>query len=210
MNFRRRRLPLINNLNHGCMKPLSLFVLVFLISNFSFSQIDFGIKGGLNFDSAGEAQLTLETKDHERKSGFHIGVYSEFDFLIGYLRPELQFTNVKTQLEGSEISTNRIELPVSFGLKLFGPLSFFVGPTAYYSLSQKSSNYSFDAIKDKTTFGLHLGTRLNIGSVGIDLRYERGLSPIQTTILTRNGVDVSGNVDSRPNQFLVGVSYKLK
>ena len=29
------------------MKPLSLFVLVFLISNFSFSQIDFGIKGGL-------------------------------------------------------------------------------------------------------------------------------------------------------------------
>ena len=54
------------------MKPLSLFVLVFLISNFSFSQIDFGIKGGLNFDSAGEAQLTLESKDHERKSGFHI------------------------------------------------------------------------------------------------------------------------------------------
>ena len=189
-------------------------MLILLISNFSFSQIDFGIKGGLNFDSAGEARLTLQTsekiQDLERKSGFHIGVYSEFDFLIGYLRPELQFTNVKTQLNGSEISTNRIELPVSFGLKLFGPLSFFVGPTAYYSLSQKSSNYSFDAIKDKTTFGLHLGTRLNIGPVGIDFRYERGLSPIQASILTRNGVDVSGNVDSRPNQFLVGVSYKLK
>ena len=196
------------------MKPLSLIVLIILISNLTFSQIDFGIKGGLSFDSAGEATLTLsareKTQDLERKSGFHIGVYSEFNFLIGYLRPEVQFTNVKTQLEGSEISTNRIELPVSFGLKLFGPLSFFVGPTAYYSLSQKSSNYSFDAIKDKTTFGLHLGTRLNIGPVGIDLRYERGLSPIQANILTRNGVDVSGNVDSRPNQFTVGVSYKLK
>ena len=196
------------------MKPLPFIVLIILISNLAFSQIDFGIKGGLNFDSTGEATLTLRTTEKtqslERESGFHIGVYSEFDFLIGYLRPEVQFTNVKTQLNGDEILINRIELPVSFGLKLFGPLSFFVGPTAYYSLSQKSSNYSFDAIKDKTTFGLHLGTRLNIGSVGIDLRYERGLSPIQTTILTRNGVDVSGNVDSRPNQFLVGVSYKLK
>ena len=160
------------------MKPLSIFVLVFLIYNFSFSQIDYGIKGGLNFNSAGEAQLTLETKDYERKSGFHIGVYSEIEFLIGYLRPELQFTNVKTQLDGNEVSTNRIELPVSFGLKLFGPLSFFVGPTAYHTLFQKSSNYSFDTIKDKMTFGLHLGTILNIGPVGIDLRYERGLSPI--------------------------------
>ena len=160
------------------MKPLSIFVLVFLIYNFSFSQIDYGIKGGLNFDSAGEAQLTLETKDYERKSGFHIGVYSEIQFLTGYLRPELQSTNVKTQLDGNEVSTNRIELPVSFGLKLFEPLSFFVGPTAYHTLFQKSSNYSFDTIKDKMTFGLHLGTILNIGPVGIDLRYERGLSPI--------------------------------
>ena len=192
------------------MKPLSLFVLVFLISNFSFSQIDFGIKGGLNFDSAGEAQLTLESKEHERKSGFHIGVYSEFDFLIGYLRPEVQFTNVKTQLNGDEILINRIELPVSFGLKLLGPLSFFVGPTAYYSLYQKSSNYSFEAIKDKTALGLHLGTRVNIGPVGIDLRYDRGLSPIQVNILTQNGVDVSGNLDSSPNQFTIGFSCKLK
>ena len=196
------------------MKYLFLSVLILLISNFSFSQIDFGIKGGLNFDSAGEARLTLQTsekiQDLERKSGFHIGVYSEFDLLIGYLRPELQFTNVKTQLNGSEISTNRIELPVSFGLKLFGPLSFFVGPTAYYSLSQKSSSYSFDTIKDKTTFGLHLGTRLNIGPVGIDLRYERGLSPIQANILNKNSGDVGGKVDSRPNQITVGVSYKFK
>ena len=196
------------------LKPLSLIVLIILISNLTFSQIDFGIKGGLSFDSAGEATLTLSARekiqDLERKSGFHIGVYSEFNFLIGYLRPEVQFTNVKTQLNGDEILINRIELPVSFGLKLLGPLSFFVGPTAYYSLYQKSSNYSFEAIKDKTALGLHLGTRVNIGPVGIDLRYDRGLSPIQVNVLTQNGVDISGNVDSSPNQFTIGISCKLK
>ena len=192
------------------MKSLSLILIIQLISNFSFSQYNFGVKGGLNFYSPGEAQFTFENKDLERKSGFNIGIYSEFDFLIGYVRAELQFTNLKIQLDGNRVLTNRIDLPVSYGLKLFGPLSFFLGPTVYYSLSQKSSNYSFEGIKNKTTLGLHLGTRMKLGPLGIDLRYEKGLSPIQANILSKNGINVIGNIDSRPNQFMIGVSYKLK
>jgi hypothetical protein len=51
---------------------------------------------------------------------------------------------------------------------------------------------------------------MKLGPLGIDLRYESGLSPIQANILSKKGVNVIGNMDSRPNQFMIGVSYKLK
>ena len=69
----------------------------------SFSQFEYGLKGGLNFDSSGDILVVtdqLEKKGNlDGKSGYHLGVYAEVDFLILYLRPELQFTKVSTQYE---------------------------------------------------------------------------------------------------------------
>lgn len=194
------------------MKKTQILVFLFF-AQLSFSQIDYGIQGGLNFDRAGSIQLTgeqfVENVDLGKKTGFHFGLFAKVDFLIFYLRPELQYTQVSSEYDGNTIDKSRIELPLSLGITAIGPLSIFIGPTAYFNLSQKSAELDFADLQNKTNLGLHLGTRLQLGALGIDLRYEKVLSDEEVQIISQAGIPVQGQVNSRPNQFVLGISLKL-
>ena len=189
-----------------------LFLLVFS-TKFTFSQFEYGLKGGLNFDSSGDIVVVADQFEEkgtlDGKLGYHLGVYAEVDFLILYLRPEFQFTKVSSQYENQSINTFRIELPVSFGLKLMGPISLFFGPTAFFSISQDSNELTIDKIQNNTSLGLHIGARLKLGPLGVDLRYEKGLSPMESKLLSQSGVPVGGQINTQPNQFTIGLSFKL-
>ena len=82
------------------MKSHPIFLLLLITAQFSFSQINFGLKGGVNFDSSGDIVLIADQLKKQGpldgKTGFHFGVYTEVDFLILYLRPELQYTKVSS------------------------------------------------------------------------------------------------------------------
>jgi hypothetical protein len=121
----------------------------------------------------------------------------------------LQYTKVSSQFENNLIDNPRIELPVSFGLTILGPVSIFLGPTAFYNLSQKSNDLKLEEIKNKMTFGLHIGSRLKLGPFGIDLRYEKGLSAMESKLLSQAGVPIEGKINTQPSQFTLGVSFKL-
>lgn len=195
------------------VKSYPIFFLLFFSAQFSFSQIKFGVNGGVNFDSSGDIVLISDKLQKQGpldgKTGFHMGVYTEVDFLILYLRPELQYAKVRSQFENNLIDNSRIELPVSFGLSLLGPISIFLGPTFFYNLSQKSNDLKLDEIKNKMTFGLHIGSRLKLGPFGIDLRYEKGLSAMESKLLSQAGVPIQGKINTQPSQFTLGVSFKL-
>jgi len=195
------------------MKWSPILFLLFFSIQLSFSQFEYGFKGGLNFDSSGDIVVVADQFEKkgtlDGKSGYHLGVYTEVDFLFLYLRPELQFTKVSTQYENQSINTSRIELPVSFGLKLLGPVSWFMGPTAFFSISQDSNELTIDKIQNKISLGLHLGARLKLGPLGVDLRYEKGLSPMESKLLSQTGVPVGGQINTQPNQFILGLSFKL-
>ena len=195
------------------MKSYPIFLLLLFSAQFSFSQIKFGLKGGVNFDSSGDIVLIADKLEKQGrlagKTAFHLGVYTEVDFFILYLRPELQYTKVRSQFENNLIDNSRIELPVSFGLILLGPVSIFLGPTVFYNLSQKSNDLKLDEIKNKMTFGLHIGNRLKLGPFGIDLRYEKGLSTMESKLLSQAGVPIEGKINTQPSQFTLGVSFKL-
>tara|TARA_B100001057_G_scaffold230421_1_gene230712 strand:+ start:615 stop:815 length:201 start_codon:yes stop_codon:yes gene_type:complete len=64
-------------------------------------------------------------------------VYTEVDFLILYLRPELQYTKVSSQFENNLIDNSRIELPVSFGLNL-GAGKYFWGQLPFITFHKKA------------------------------------------------------------------------
>ena len=189
-----------------------LFLLVFSIK-LSFSQFEYGLKGGINFDSSGDILVVTDQFEKkgtlDGKSGYHLGVYAEVDFLILYLRPELQLTKVITQYENQSINTSRIELPVSICLKLMGPMSLFLGPTAFFSISQDSNELTIDKIQNNISLGLHMGARLKLGPLGVDLRYEKGLSPMESKLLSQAGVPVGGQINTQPNQFTIGLSFKI-
>ena len=136
-------------------------------------------------------------------------MYAKVNLLAFYLRPELQFTKVSSQFDNQSLETSRIELPVSFGINLLGPVSLFFGPTAFFNLSQASSGLKLEEIQNKTSMGLHVGTRLKLGPVGVDFRYEKGLSAMESNLLSQSGVPVGGQINTQPNQFSLGVSFDL-
>ena len=195
------------------MKFYTIFLLLLFSVKLSFSQIKFGLKGGVNFDSSGDIVLIADQLEKygplDGKTGYHFGAYAEVDFLILYLRPELQYTKVSSKFENNLIDNSRIELPVSFGLTLLGPVSIFFFFFSFYNVSQKGNDLKLDEIKNKMTFGLHVGSRLELGPVGIDIRYEKSLSAMESNILSQAGVPIEGKVNTQPSQFILGISFKL-
>jgi len=56
---------------------------------------------------------------------------------------------------------------------------------------------------------LNAGVGVNLGRLGLDVRYERGFSENEAEIIGDNITDVSGRVDSRPSQIIFALSLKL-
>ena len=189
-----------------------LFLLVFSIK-LSFSQFEYGLKGGLNFGSSGDIVVVTDQLQKEgdltSKTGYNLGAYSEVYFLMFYLRPEFQYTKLSSQFEDDLIDNERIELPLSIGYSILGPISLFLGPIVYYNLSQKAKELKLEKIQNTTSLGLHIGARLKLGALGVDVRYEKGLSTTETKLLSQAGIPVSGQIDSQKDQFTLGVSFKI-
>jgi len=191
----------------------SIFFLLVFCTQLSFSQFEYGLKGGLNFGSSGDIVVVTDQLEKEgdltSNTGYHLGVYSEVYFLMFYLRPEFQYTKLSSQFEDDLIDNERIELPLSLGYSILGPVSLFLGPIAYYNLSQKANEFKLEKIQNTTSLGFHIGARLKLGATGVDVRYEKGLSNTETKLLSQAGIPVSGQIDSQKDQFTLGVSFKI-
>ena len=191
----------------------SIFSLLVFFTQLSFSQFEYGLKGGLNFGSSGDIVVVTDQLQKEgdltSKTGYHLGAYSEVYFLMFYLRPEFQYTKLSSQFEDDLIDNERIELPLSIGYSILGPISLFLGPIVYYNLSQKANELKLEKIQNTTSLGLHIGARLKLGALGVDVRYEKGFSTTETKLLSQAGIPVSGQIDSQKDQFTLGVSFKI-
>ena len=195
------------------MELRSIFFLLVFCTQLSFSQFEYGLKGGLNFGSSGDIVVVTDQLQKEgdltSKTGYHLGAYSEVYFLMFYLRPEFQYTKLSSQFEDDLIDNERIELPLSIGYSILGPISLFLGPIVYYNLSQKANELKLEKIQNTTSLGLHIGARLKLGALGVDVRYEKGFSTTETKLLSQAGIPVSGQIDSQKDQFTLGVSFKI-
>ena len=55
-----------------------------------------------------------------------------------------------------------------------------------------------------------MGTRLQLGRLGIGIRFERGFTDNEIAIIENNGTDIRGRVDTRAKQWILSASYELK
>ena len=192
----------------------TLAILCLLCFTPLFSQLSFGMKGGVNYDSFGElnrTDLSLENFQSDAKTGFHIGIFGSLDLLTFYLRPELQFSQSVSQFNSNEtIALNKLEAPVLLGYKILGPLSIFAGPSFQYILKEKGTDISLGDLEENFTVGLQLGTRLKLGRFGLGIRFERGFKDNEVVILGNNDVDIAGRVDTRAKQWIISASYDLR
>ncbi|MCH6200939.1 porin family protein [Aquiflexum sp. LQ15W] len=184
---------------------LLMFVLmVFYHSGYSQTGGGFGIKGGLNYNSNGQYFKDAEAiwGDPKNNLGYHLGLFGKVNAGPVFLRPELNYTNLKSEINSVQLQTQRLDAPVLVGLNLLGSLvSVFAGPSFHYYIEDELRDFEFD----KFNAGYQFGIGLNLGNVGLDLRYERVLNGQTVNI---DNV-FTGDGDFRYQQLMLGLSFKF-
>lgn len=203
-------------------KTISLVAVLFAFIFIANAQFDYGIKAGLSFNTNGElknfindVEKVIDTKG-SAKTGFNVGFYSKIDLGPVFIRPELVYTRTTSEYtidqHKSNFNTSRLDLPVLLGVELVGPLAIMAGPAFQYTLNNDftAKELKYSNIKNKFTAGLNIGLSAHFGKLGVDARYERGFSKNEVSFINKNITDTSKyTLDSRPQQFIVSLSYKL-
>lgn len=169
----------------------------------------FGIKGGINYNSNGNYFDAIENAyiDPSSSSGFHFGLFGKIGNNL-YFRPELLFTSTKSDYNKDSFKMQKIDAPMLVGVNIIGPLSVFGGPAFQYILDSDFSGISINDIEKDFSVGLNFGVGINFKKLGIDLRYERGLSKNEATFIKENIINTS-RIDTRPSQLILSLSLLL-
>jgi hypothetical protein len=204
------------------MKKISLIVIFLFGFQTAFSNVGFGLRGGLNFaqlsqrtHTLGEYQIeTLPDSD----TGWHLGGVMQIRFLGAFVQPELLFVTGGNHLRLLQTGQDdyffrqrfsRMDLPVMIGLSM-GPLRLGAGPVASYILGNSSelsehprfNNVSVRERFNDATFGFQAGVGLNLGNILLDFKYESSVSRYG------NGIEIGGvnyNFDTRPSQYILSI-----
>ncbi len=203
------------------MKKTLLIAVLALSGTIAFAQsgTGFGIKAGLNYNKNGDLVGTVGdagqniVEGAEGKAGFHVGFWGKLDFPKLYLRPELVFTKTQSTYDvdggSQDYDVSKLDLPVLLGYKIIGPLHIFAGPAFQYTLNNDLGDLEVADVANEFTVGLNAGVGVNLGKLGLDVRYERGFSENEAEFIGNNITDVTGRVDSRPSQVIFSLSYRL-
>lgn len=193
-------------MNRTYLLPI-LFILFSLATYAQAGGSGFGLKAGINFNSTGDLKIDeVPEISPDTGVGFHIGVWGRFGG-VAYVRPELVYTEVASDYDGDTFKMRKLDLPILFGHRFLGIFHGYIGPSFQFILDTGLEDISLGDIEKETTLGFQIGGGINLGKLGIDLRYERGLSPNYIDII---GGEIEGiSLDTRPSQIILGLSYKL-
>ena len=191
-----------------------LIITVVLLSIFSITAqaqkgSGFGIKAGLNYNANGNyiASISDNAQNPNRNIGYHFGFFGKIGNQF-YLRPELIFTQTKSDYNSDDFNMKKLDLPILVGLKIIGPLHAFAGPSLQYIIDSDFDGIEIDNIDNDFSVGLNFGVGIDLNKIGIDLRYERGFSDNEASFLNNNGIDTS-RLDTRPDQLILSLSVKI-
>ena len=204
-------------------KVLLLLCLTLGLCQISTAQIQFGVKGGINYNSDSFNNVKDDVFSGAKgNAGFHAGLWFRGKIpIIGvYIRPEINYTQLKNEvtylpkgLAGSVSTTynfQKIDVPVLVGKKFLGFANAFVGPSFQYILDSDFGISTLEKVDiSKFSMGLQFGAGVEFGKLGIDVRWERSLSDAETEFVDRQNGNNQINFDTRSNQIILGLSYRL-
>jgi hypothetical protein len=195
------------------MKKISLTLVLICSAFFAFSQVvpsfQFGLKGGLNLSKFS----TTNTFSSDNRAGYYAGLWARIGAAGIHLQPELYLSGKNTTLvdpnTGAENKVNftSLDLPVLVGTKIGAAgigLRLNTGPMVSFKLGddqsfpQAASNIFNGNFKDQT-FAWQFGAGFDVGKLGVDLRYELGLSKINS----------GSYASTKLNLYTIGIAYRL-
>jgi hypothetical protein len=191
------------------MKRIFLSALMILFSGVAFSQMlptfQLGVKGGANLSKFS----TEGTFDSENRAGYYVGIWTRIGAAGIHLQPEAYLSGKNARIVEvngiRDIKFTSLDVPVLLGTK-FGAagvgLRLNTGPVFSFNLDNEqdigdaAGNVVDLNFKDQN-IAWQFGAGLDIGQIGIDLRYEKGLSKIHN------------DPDTKINLFTLGLAFKL-
>ncbi|WP_158795234.1 porin family protein [Pedobacter sp. L105] len=194
------------------MKKVILSALFICLNVAAFSQVlpsfQFGIKGGTNL-----SKLTSDnTLSSDNRSGYYGGLYARVGAAGIYFQPEVYLAGKNTTLESNDgvkdkVKFTSLDVPLLIGTKIGAAgvgIRFNTGPVVSFVLDNKQSfgnatSEVFHGDFKNQAIAWQFGTGLDIGRLGIDLRYEAGISKIG-----KDGYD-----DRRLDLFTLGLAYRI-
>lgn len=194
-------------------------LLLFLMAGLQgFSQIQFGVKAGVNYNSDSFKNVTNDVLNGaESRTGYHAGIWFRGKLpIIGlYLRPELVYTELKNNVvydnsvaqRGTDFTFRKIDIPVLLGKKIFNVGNVFIGPSFQYVLASDFGLGDLREVRtDDFSVGLQFGGGIELGKLGLDVRWERAFSDTESQFL--DGANPV-SFDTRVSQIIVGLSYRF-
>ena len=202
------------------MKKGIYLIIMLIASTGAMAQSGFGVKGGLNYGDNGEIAYTDVTtagedimKGGDSKVGYHAGIFYRADFSAFFIKPELLYTKTKSSYdfnnESAEYKVSKIDLPILLGIDILGPVNVFAGPSLQYILENDFQGIGIGDVENEFTVGAQFGAGIQLGSLGLDVRYERGLKENEARVLDLDNPEGLQRVDSRPNQIIFSLSLTL-
>lgn len=196
------------------MKKIILLALFICFSGLAFSQVlpsfQFGIKGGTNLSKFS----TDNTLGSDNRSGYYAGLWARIGAAGIHFQPELYLAGKNTTLTSStagvgdnKVKFTSLDVPLLIGTKIGAAgvgIRFNTGPVVSFILDDKQSlgNATSEVFKGdfkNQAIAWQFGTGLDIGKLGIDFRYETGLSKL--------GKD--GYNDKKLNLFTLGLAFRI-
>lgn len=194
------------------MKKISLSLLLTCCSFLAMSQVvpsfQMGVKGGLNLSKFN----TSNTFSSDNQAGYYAGLWARIGAAGLHLQPELYISGKNTTLVSSTGEENKVkftslDVPVLVGTKIGAAgvgLRLNTGPVVSFILNEDqsfgdaASNIFNGDFKDQA-FAWQFGAGLDVGKLGVDLRYELGLSKL----------NASNYSSTKLNLFTLGLAYKI-
>lgn len=189
-------------------KYLLFILFVFGLTKVSFAQqgTGFGLKGGLNYNTSGKYFKDagqIFTRPGENM-GYHLGIFFQLSSYDIALRPELIYTKSQFTTDLGSVDFQRVDMPVLVKMRLFQVIGFSIGPSLHYTFDERFSlPENFDKT-DPLGLGFQLGLGVNLGPVGLDLRFERELNDRKYTF-----ENVLGKEDYKNQQLILGLSFMI-
>jgi len=200
-----------------------IFLILLLVQTNIFSQFEYGIKAGLNFNNNLNIKANIESLDEvvnifESRNGFHIGGFLKLNIGKIYIRPELTYSKIKnsydlpitlSQQENiiSDFKQSKIDIPVLIGYKFFNMINLFAGPRFEYIGKVNFNDLNIDDLEDKFKTGLHYGLGFKLGKIELDLRVERGFNKNEINFM-KNDAELNNQfISTKGKMYLVGFSY---
>ena len=195
------------------MKKIVLpFLVLLCISTMSYAQVipsfQFGLKGGLNLSKFS----TENTFKSDNQAGYYAGIWTRIGAAGIHLQPELYISGKNATLTNSsgienEVKFTSLDLPILVGTKIGAAgvgLRLNTGPVISFVLSEDQSigqaaSAAFNGEFKNQNFAWQFGSGLDVGKFGVDLRYELGLSKLNSSNFS----------STKLNLFTLGVAYKL-